>query len=899
MVNYMNMQFTHKFGGDRLEFLDVEISVREGELVTEGYRKPTATNLLLHYSSYHAPSVKKAVPYGQFVRLKQINRLEVDYNQQALELKNRLLARGYPLKLLNQAMKKAAYSKPRISSTDSENAQTEGGVAVEGSHPFVFSFKYGPMASQIRKVIKDNWSILERDESLKDIKNVAPIIAFRRCHTLKDKLVRSRFQEKKPMTWLENWGPKGNHGEKIQLDDSVIRESVEEAKKRVDSAYVQTRKDLKERSKREAPRLSDIMAFFKQAVGAARNIIRSADYLEVTRGLINEKLKIIYPNSLNVSAALTEEQNQIISQLTGCAYQFLPKVCDPSPYRSITGECNNRKHAILGASSTAYKRLLKPEYEDGISLPLGWTQSRPINGFTLPLAREVSNEIVKLSTESLKLDDGRSLMFMQWGQWLDHDLDLSVATPTTSSFLQNVNCAKSCVNTYPCFPLMIPPTDPRYVNGSECISMIRTASVCSLTSPVREQINGLTSFIDGSQVYGSDQNIATLLRNKTNQLGLLAVNQNFTDNGFPYLPFSGNGPDLCSRTNPTLGVPCFVAGDSRSNEQPMLTTFHTLFLREHNRIATQLRKLNPRWSGETLYQETRKIIGAMLQKITYKDWLPLLLGNEMSKVLPPYTSYDEDEDPRVSNVFTIAFRMGHTMVQPFIYRLANNFSPYSPEPVVPLHETFFASWIIVRNGGIDPLLRGTMVNKAKLNRQDQIMVDELRERLFPVVNRIGRDLASFNIQRGRDHGLPGYNAWRRYCGLSAPRNVDELAAVLNNQEVAEKLIDLYGTPENIDIWVGGVSEPLVPNGRTGQLLSCLIGNQFRRARNGDSFFYENLSVFSLKQRKSIEEVTLAHIICANTKIKQVPRNVFLANEFPADFIDCSKFAAMDLSPWKA
>lgn len=91
--------------------------------------------------------------------------------------------------------------------------------------------------------------------------------------------------------------------------------------------------------------------------------------------------------------------------------------------------------------------------------------------------------------------------------------------------------------------------------------MVRTASVCSLTSPVRQQINGLTSFVDGSQVYGSDMNTANLLRNNTNQLGLLAVNHKFSDNGFPFLPFKGEAPDQCSRTSPSLGLPCFVAGE--------------------------------------------------------------------------------------------------------------------------------------------------------------------------------------------------------------------------------------------------------------------------------------------------------------------------------------------------
>ncbi|CAJ0965846.1 unnamed protein product [Ranitomeya imitator] len=376
-----------------------------------------------------------------------------------------------------------------------------------------------------------------------------------------------------------------------------------------------------------------------------------------------------------------------------------------------------RMKPILGAFNTAFKRLLKPEYEDGISLPRGWTQSLSINGFTLPSVREVSNEIVKLSTDSLKLDDSNSLMFMQWGQWLDHDVDLSVSTPTNSAFLKNVDCDKSCDNIYPCFPIKIPPTDPRYIAGSKCIPVIRTAAACSLTSPVREQMNGLTSYIDGSQIYGSDINVATLLRNNTNQLGLLAVNQKFSDNGLPFLPFKDNVPDQCSRTHPTLGLPCFVAGDVRSNEQPMLTSIHTVFMREHNRLAKELHKLNPCWSGEDIYQEARKMLGGVMQKITYKDWLPLLLGDKMSEVLPTYKSYSKDEDPTTSNVFTIAYRMGHTLVQPFIYRLAEDYSPYFPQPVVPLFETFFASWRILRQGGIDPILRGMMANKAKLNSQ--------------------------------------------------------------------------------------------------------------------------------------------------------------------------------------
>lgn len=79
----------------------------------------------------------------------------------------------------------------------------------------------------------------------------------------------------------------------------------------------------------------------------------------------------------------------------------------------------------------------------------------------------------------------------------------------------------------------------------------------------------------------------------------------------------------------------------------------------------------------------------------------------------------------------------------------------------------------------------------------------------------------------------GYNAWRRFCRLSQPRNLAQLSRVLKNQALARKFLNLYGTPDNIDIWVGAIAEPLLPGARVGPLLACLFENQFRRARDGD------------------------------------------------------------------
>lgn len=81
--------------------------------------------------------------------------------------------------------------------------------------------------------------------------------------------------------------------------------------------------------------------------------------------------------------------------------------------------------------------------------------------------------------------------------------------------------------------------------------------------------------------------------------------------------------------------------------------------------------------------------------------------------------------------------------------------------------------------------------------------------------------------------LAGYNSWRRFCGLSEPSGERSLGRVLRNPNLARKFLRLYGTPKNIDIWMGALVEPFVGGGRVGPLMACLIGTQFRNIRDGD------------------------------------------------------------------
>uniref|UniRef100_A0A803TJY7 Uncharacterized protein n=1 Tax=Anolis carolinensis TaxID=28377 RepID=A0A803TJY7_ANOCA len=390
--------------------------------------------------------------------------------------------------------------------------------------------------------------------------------------------------------------------------------------------------------------------------------------------------------------------------------------------------------------------------------------------------RSVSNEIVATSNEDITEDQERSLAFMHWGQWVDHDMDLAPMTQTSIDNKQ-VECDTSCNYAPPCFPIKTPGSR----SPASACPFIWTAPACNPTTYVREQLNAITSYLDASMVYGSEEALARSLRNHSNDLGLMALNQDFTDHGLGLLPFENKTKSLCLYTNKTANIPCFQGGDKRATENLGLTAMHTMFVREHNRLATELKRMNPHWGGEKLYQEARKIVDAENQVITFRDYLPLVLGNEFYKQLPLYTGYNESVDPTVANVFSLAFRFGHGSIPPLVPRLDENFKPLAPFFSAPLHLTFCASWRIPMEGGIDPLVRGILADHSKLMKQNQMMVEELQERLFEQTEHIGLDLASLNLQRGRDHGLPGRestapspNYQRSFCRLQRmyrpPRN---------------------------------------------------------------------------------------------------------------------------------
>lgn len=391
-------------------------------------------------------------------------------------------------------------------------------------------------------------------------------------------------------------------------------------------------------------------------------------------------------------------------------------------------------------------------------------------------------------------------MLMQWGQFLDHDITFTPMAVSNARFSDGRHCNETCENQSPCFPIDVPLGDPR-IHRFKCLGFTRSSSMCGtgVTSgflhrvAARQQLNQITSYIDASNVYGSSDEEANNLRDLTNERGFLKVGIT-PRNGRSFLPYNIHAPVDCQIDPNRAHIPCFIAGDHRANEQLGLLSLHTIYMREHNRMAEVLLRNNPHWDGDHVYHETRKIIGATMQHITYSHWLPKILGEHGMKMLGTYQGYNPNKDPTILNVFaTAAFRFGHSLIQPIIYRLDEQFQQ-TEYGNLPLHKAFFAPYRLVEEGGVDPILRGLFHIGMKKPEPDHLLNTELTERLFRLAHAVALDLAALNIQRGRDHGLPSYNSFRQYCNLTEARSFTDFRREIQNVDILRKLKELYGHP---------------------------------------------------------------------------------------------------------
>ena len=593
---------------------------------------------------------------------------------------------------------------------------------------------------------------------------------------------------------------------------------------------------------------------------------------------------------------LSSEEIALMTTESGCSEVREAPRCFQNLYnifvRTIDGTCNNFENPLFGASETEFTRMTPPFYEDGIDALRGDIQGRTGEIISLgsfvppnPSARFISKTIINRNL-TFEEEDFTHLL-MQWGQFLDHDLDLS---PELEEECEH------CEFTEICRPIRVPREDHFFGVGTpqdgDCLPFRRSLPVCPTDPPgsfsPREQLNLLTSFIDGSQIYGSNEEVGMAVRKFED--GLLLEGPPAQLGQKPGLPIDMDNIVACLNN-----VDCRLAGDIRANEQISLTIIHTLWFREHNRLARELKKINPFWNDERLFQEARKIVGALLQKITYDDYLPKVLGpTTFSQLIGDYPGYDPRVNPGVANGFaTAAYRYGHSLVRPEFARLGPDFEPL-PQGPLKLVNAFFSPEQFIESGGTDPIVRGWLVERVQ--RSDSNINFPLRTQLFERADEgiIGMDLASLNIQRGRDHGLPVLSVWTNFCNRVFP--FLPLGGVFTKELDTLRFLQLHGSLTDVDLWIGGLAEERLPDSFIGPTFACIFGLTFDNVRNGDRFWYENDRVFTPAQLREIKKGTMSRVICDNSDdINNVQPDAFLSNQTR---VPCSQIPTVNLKPWR-
>ena len=362
-------------------------------------------------------------------------------------------------------------------------------------------------------------------------------------------------------------------------------------------------------------------------------------------------------------------------------------------YRTSDGTCNNLNNPTYGAMATEFKRALPPHYENGVNSPRGRSQTicnssdnllvddlaghcsdkeecneeedymyekflfenpadqdpcKGVHGPFSPPVPSARHVTARVHLDSKLFQHPFTDTLFEWGRFVINDVSNSPEI--------GVGVSPRCVECQfdeVCDSIRVHSTDPlatagsSYGSGIRCLKMRRTVSECLYQSgeyPPRQQLNDVTAFLDASTVYGSIFSRSSQLR--TFQQGLLKSNPPTSSVAKETLPVD------ISSCQQSINNKEFLCGDFCCVEDDPLTSFHTLWLRQHNRIATGLSELNPDWSDELLYQEARKIVSALIQKITYKDYLPkIFTGDYFDRLIGQYKGYNGSLDPQVKMAF--------------------------------------------------------------------------------------------------------------------------------------------------------------------------------------------------------------------------------------------------------
>ncbi|XP_037049721.1 peroxidase-like isoform X2 [Bradysia coprophila] len=565
-----------------------------------------------------------------------------------------------------------------------------------------------------------------------------------------------------------------------------------------------------------------------------------------------------------------------------------PKCLVNYPYRSLDGSCNNLERPLDGIARDCMLRLLRPDYKDGIS-----QFKTSADGSPLPNARV-------LSTHLFGGDDRRPLsaqytefhsflgefVISDNGMTLTHETGLRVVIPSCDH--ENIQR----VDHPQCAGIHLPSNDPihKVFPNQTCVPFVRTIPCARCRLGPRMLSNSVTAAQDLSPVYGVSTEMSDARRT-------------MVDGRLKSQVINGHEIFAVERFNATGRFRCFEGEcepsplDVRNLQFQTAQMFALLFHRNHNSHAGRLAKYRPDWSDEQIFQEARRWNIAEYQHCIFNEYLETLIGRVLSykfEILPKSIGQFSAYKPNAKLKTVIEFqstagRHGHAALNEDI----NIIDPITGEKSKVNFRDAAKAESIFYDGQVDGTFLGQISNPSFATTNSI----PFKTFLFHMPGRtFGIDLAALDVQRQRDHGIPGYIHYIKYCHNVVVRRWTDLWRFIPAEDI-EKLKKYYKNVEDIDLYTGGHYERKIVDALVGPTFACIIGIQFHNVKYGDRFFYEHgnqAGSFSIKQLNEIKTKTsFASILCKTTKLGNVSRDPLRLLSKTNQFVDCSKFVDID------
>jgi len=450
--------------------------------------------------------------------------------------------------------------------------------------------------------------------------------------------------------------------------------------------------------------------------------------------------------------------------------------------------------------------------------------------------------------------------------------------------------------------------------------------------PIRDQFNQQTAFIDGSVVYGFNDEHRKALTHPNGRHLLMEENNKFGS----FLPDVNNkkfGNSIKNKFETAdvfndKGHDEFVAGDTRVLENPVLSSYHTLFARLHNEAADAFTEMNKDWSASRVFEEARLFVMSCLKFITYEEHLKVLLGpNQIAKIdglkvpkaerkRPRKTRFAKPlgpnhgsrntghsapsaDDPTIRQEFvTAAFRYGHAQIGDMLNFAGANLGSSETRR---MKDNYFDPDGLFKHGP-GGCLRGAMMQKT--NSVSGTYADSTQHNLFkPADFEHGVDLLSINLARGRDHGVGGYEEVKAFC-----RSHQKFGAFYNGEPKMlpgwDAVRSLFAHKDDIDLYAGLLMEEHMNGAQVGPTAGCIIGEQFVALKRGDIFWIDNHGVLSNDQLHEVKTLGLGKLMCNMlenmSKVAELPfvqANVNFDGK-KNSIVPCSKLGKINFEAWR-